>query len=117
MGIPPLNYWFSILNYDICYFLVTNSVHTKPPLQKSHSQPTTSSHSEIRRHSVDSHAHSQSGQGQQHPSNQSQVGENEADFIETNCHWEECTERFETQEELVRVSTKYFHHFFNSKIL
>ncbi|KAK3585051.1 hypothetical protein CHS0354_009901 [Potamilus streckersoni] len=28
--------------------------------------------------------------------------EGEPDFIETNCHWDECTREFETQEELVK---------------
>ena len=29
--------------------------------------------------------------------------EGEPDFIETNCHWENCTREFESQDELVKV--------------
>ena len=29
--------------------------------------------------------------------------EGEPDFVETNCHWEECSKEFDTQEELVKV--------------
>ena len=32
--------------------------------------------------------------------------EGEPDFIETNCHWDECSREFDTQEELVRVPKK-----------
>lgn len=29
--------------------------------------------------------------------------EGEPDFFETNCHWENCTQEFDTQDELVKV--------------
>lgn len=31
----------------------------------------------------------------------------EPDFIETNCHWKDCTLEFPAQEDLVKVSDKY----------
>ena len=30
----------------------------------------------------------------------------EPDFVETNCHWLDCEQEFNTQEELVRVSDR-----------
>lgn len=30
--------------------------------------------------------------------------EGEPDFVETNCHWEDCSKEFDTQEELVKVN-------------
>ena len=32
--------------------------------------------------------------------------EGEPDFIETNCHWVGCSREYETQDELVKVTTK-----------
>lgn len=29
--------------------------------------------------------------------------EGEPDFYETNCHWKDCSQQYETQEELVKV--------------
>ena len=29
--------------------------------------------------------------------------EGEPDFIETNCHWKDCSNEYDTQDELVRV--------------
>lgn len=31
--------------------------------------------------------------------------EREPDFYETNCHWKDCSQQYETQEELVKVCT------------
>ena len=30
------------------------------------------------------------------------------DFIETNCNWKECTKEFNTQDELVKVRTRFW---------
>ena len=42
-------------------------------------------------------------EGPLHPGHIPQEGE--PDFVETNCHWEDCSKEFDTQEELVKVRT------------
>jgi len=41
------------------------------------------------------------GEGPHPPGHIPQEGE--PDFVETNCHWEECSKEFDTQDELVKV--------------
>ena len=39
--------------------------------------------------------------------------EGEPDFVETNCHWEDCSKEYETQDELVKVgqsSRRSYHN-------
>lgn len=37
------------------------------------------------------------GSDKKHP------GEGETDFVETNCHWQDCNKEFDSQDELVKV--------------